>query len=239
MFLAWRSGLEAAHRAWEKTPERDKDNALLMGFALTEAQGWLAKRKYNIRKADQTFIVESLKSARRRRHRVQALVGALFLAMAANPAAWLNQDWLKEETYAITSMTVLTTAQERALMAGAAFKECSNCPEMIVVAAGQFMMGSPAGQGSDAERPAHEVTIAKPFAVAKFELTFDEWDACAVHGDCALHIGDSGWGRGRRPAINVSWDDAQTYVKWLSRMTGKTISAAVRGRVRIRGARRD
>ena len=65
------------------------------------------------------------------------------------------------------------------------------------------------------------MTIAKPFAVAKFELTFDEWDACAAHGDCAQHVSDNGWGRGRRPVINVSWDDAQTYVKWLSRITGK------------------
>ena len=92
---------------------------------------------------------------------------------------------------------------------------------MIVVPPGRFLMGSPAGQGSDTERPAHEVTIAKPFAVAKFALTFDEWDACAAHGNCAQHVSDSGWGRGQRPAINVSWDDAQTYVKWLSRITGR------------------
>ena len=77
------------------------------------------------------------------------------------------------------------------------------------------------GLGQADERPQHEVTIAKPFAVAKFELTFDEWDACVVHGDCAPHLSDSGWGHGRRPAINVSWDDAQTYVKWLSRITSK------------------
>jgi formylglycine-generating enzyme required for sulfatase activity len=67
----------------------------------------------------------------------------------------------------------------------------------------------------------HDVTIAKPFAVSKFELTFDEWDACAAHGDCDPHVSASGWGRGRQPAINVSWDDTQIYVKWLSRITGK------------------
>ena len=82
-------------------------------------------------------------------------------------------------------------------------------------------MGSPEGQGADSERPQHDVTIAKPFAVAKFALTFDEWDACAAHGDCAAHVSDSGWARGRHPAINVNWDDAQTYVNWLSRITGK------------------
>ncbi len=91
---------------------------------------------------------------------------------------------------------------------------------MVVVPAGRFLMGSPAGQGND-ERPAHEVTIARPFAVAKFALTFDEWDACAARGGCRPDVSDSGWGRGRRPVINVSWDDAQAYVKWLSRVTGK------------------
>jgi Sulfatase-modifying factor enzyme 1 len=74
---------------------------------------------------------------------------------------------------------------------------------------------------ADHEAPPHEVTIAKPFAVAKFDVTFDEWDACATHGDCDPHISASDWGRGRQPAINVSWDDAQRYVAWLSRVTGK------------------
>ena len=92
---------------------------------------------------------------------------------------------------------------------------------MIVAPAGRFLMGSPAGQGSDNERPQHEVKIATPFAVAKFALTFEEWDACVSYGDCDPRVGDSGWGRGRRPAIHVTWDDAQTYVRWLSRITGK------------------
>ena len=75
-------------------------------------------------------------------------------------------------------------ARERALKPGDPFKECADCPEMIVVPAGRFALGSPTGQGDDSERPAHEVTIAKPFAAAKFKRTFDEWDACAAHGGC-------------------------------------------------------
>ena len=54
------------------------------------------------------------------------------------------------------------------------------------------------------------MTIARPFAVSKFELTFAEWDSCAAHGDCDPLISDAGWGRGRRPVIYVTWDDAQT-----------------------------
>jgi formylglycine-generating enzyme required for sulfatase activity len=121
----------------------------------------------------------------------------------------------------ITESSPLTEAQERALKPGDSFKECRDCPEMIVVPAGRFMMGSSEGQGNDSERTRHEVTIAKPFAVSKFAVTFDEWDACVGQGDCAKAVGDSGWGRGRRPVINVSWNDAQTYVKWLVKATGK------------------
>jgi formylglycine-generating enzyme required for sulfatase activity len=71
------------------------------------------------------------------------------------------------------------------------------------------------------EGPPHPVTIAQPFAVAKFELTFAEWDTCVYYGDCDPRISDNGWGRDRQPVTNVSWDDAQRYVEWLNRMTGK------------------
>jgi formylglycine-generating enzyme required for sulfatase activity len=167
------------------------------------------------------YIVRSRKAARRRKLRAQALVGVLVAALAVGAAAWWRQEWLKEETYALLNVTALKPAQERALKAGDSFKECGDCPEMVVVPAGRFMMGSPEGQGYDYERPRHEVTIARPFAVAKFTVTFDDWDACTAHGACAPHESDSGWGRGRRPVIYVSWDDAQNYVKWLSGITGK------------------
>ena len=71
------------------------------------------------------------------------------------------------------------------------------------------------------EGPQHNVIFAKHFAVSKFEATFAEWDACVAHGDCPSDIGDEGYGRGRQPVINVSWDDAKIYTAWLSRMTGK------------------
>ena len=71
-------------------------------------------------------------------------------------------------------------------------------------------------------RPQHMVTIARPFAVGRFEVTFDEWDACVANGGChGYKPPDEGWGRGRRPVINVSWDDATAYADWLSKKTGK------------------
>ena len=57
--------------------------------------------------------------------------------------------------------------------------------------------------------------------MAKFQLTFDEWDTCVAYGDCPQGVGDGGFGRGQRPVIFVTWDDAQRYAAWLSKMTGK------------------
>ena len=98
--------------------------------------------------------------------------------------------------------------------------------------AGSFTMGSPESEKerrSD-EGPQRRVTFARQFAVGKFAVTFDEWDACVADGGCnGYRPADEGWGRGKRPAINVSWDDAKAYVAWLSRKTGKTYRLLSRG----------
>jgi formylglycine-generating enzyme required for sulfatase activity len=86
-------------------------------------------------------------------------------------------------------------------------------------------MGSPEAEEShlDVEEPQHSVMFALPFAAGAFAVTFEEWDACVADGGCGgYRPSDQGWGRGRRPVINVSWHDAQFYVAWLSRRTGKT-----------------
>ena len=107
--------------------------------------------------------------------------------------------------------------------AGRIFQDCDACPEMVVVPAGSFMMGdNEPGYEYDSERPLHQVTIAQPFAVGKYEVTFAEWEACVAGGGCnGYRPDDEGWGRGRRPVIHVSWEDAQNYVRWLSEETGK------------------
>ena len=74
----------------------------------------------------------------------------------------------------------------------------------------------------DQEGPQHEVTISKPFAVSRFPVTFEEWDAAVAAGGVKHKPEDQGWGRGRRPVINVSWDDiTKDYLPWLNRMTGQ------------------
>ena len=84
-------------------------------------------------------------------------------------------------------------------------------------------MGSPSGEkGRDNdEEPVHNATIGEAFAVGVYEVTFDEWDACHRSGGCSHNPDDEGWGRGRRPVIDVSWQDAQDYVRWLSKETGE------------------
>jgi formylglycine-generating enzyme required for sulfatase activity len=101
---------------------------------------------------------------------------------------------------------------------GNIFRDCADCSELVVVPSGSFNMGST----SDYENPVHRVTIAKPFAIGRREVTFEEWDKCAEAGGCKYRPSDRDWGRGDRPVINVSWVDAKAFVAWLSQKTGQT-----------------
>ena len=112
--------------------------------------------------------------------------------------------------------------QAERLVAQGIFRDCPGCPAMVEIPPGSFMMGSPATERGrdDDEGPRHRVTIASPFAVGVYEVTFAEWEACMEGGGCQ-DVDDEGWGRGTRPVINVSWEDAQGYVRWLSQETGQ------------------
>ena len=112
----------------------------------------------------------------------------------------------------------------KAAAPGRRFRDCAECPELVVVPSGSYRMGSPSGESGrfDTEGPVHRVRIGRPFAVGVYEVTFGEWDACVSGRGCGgYRPGDRGWGRGRRPVVNVSWDDAKAYVDWLSGKTGE------------------
>ena len=107
---------------------------------------------------------------------------------------------------------------------GETFQDCEACPQMVVVPAGSFMMGSPSDEAErrESEGPQHQVTISQPFAVGMYEVTFAEWDACVSDGGCnGYRPDDEGWGREQRPVIYVNWEDTQAYMRWLSQHTGQ------------------
>ena len=112
----------------------------------------------------------------------------------------------------------------RSLPPGTVFRDCAVCPEMVVVPAGSFLMGSLPDEKHRIkwEDPRRRVTIPRPLAVGRYEVTFAEWDACLADGGCAGHRPfDWYWGRGRRPVTNVSWEDAKAYLRWLTQRTGR------------------
>jgi len=93
----------------------------------------------------------------------------------------------------------------------------SQGPEMISIAAGSFLMGN---NDDSLTKPVHNVTIPKPFAISKYEITFEDYDIFAQATKRTLPD-DNNWGRGNRPVINVSFNDAKAYTQWLSDTTGK------------------
>jgi len=99
-------------------------------------------------------------------------------------------------------------------------KDGSLGPKMVWMPTGQFRMGDLTGKGEEDERPAHTVKITQAFAIGQYEVTFDEYDKFALATQRELPD-DKGWGRGKRPVINVSWKDAVAYAQWLSAQTGK------------------
>jgi formylglycine-generating enzyme required for sulfatase activity len=305
-FLAWKTGLERDHRRWEAAPAASKDDALLMGFALVQAQGWLDKRADDLSQAVREFVVRSgevdserreaarqleirrikadeelarlraEKDAREQRERADAeaearreaellawgahrrvrlltdLVSVLgviafiaimfasawlvtelewYTAMRAQvrpylryPRELLNWHWTMKP-YIVKQVRpyVLTAEREQALKPKDSFRECAeHCPEMVVVPAGQFVIGSPTEEKGPHDGPQDRVVVVKPFAVSKFEVTMDQWKACVAIGGCARNApASSRTGQGTAPANWVNWNDAKQYVAWLSRITDK------------------
>ena len=118
----------------------------------------------------------------------------------------------------ISDRIVVAATSAPAPEPGELLRDCPDCPEMVVVPPGDFEMGS---SDSPFEKPPHQVTIAKSFAIGRREINFREWDACVAAGGCKAIGDDRGWGRGEQPVVNLSWDDARAFVIWLSQKTGR------------------
>jgi formylglycine-generating enzyme required for sulfatase activity len=115
----------------------------------------------------------------------------------------------------------VATLPASAMRAGEASKDCPECPELVPVPTGDFEMGTTPGSFTS-DAPRRSVSITKNFSIGRQEITFAQWEACVADNGCAgYNPADEGWGKGNRPAINISWKDAQRYIEWLSKKTGK------------------
>lgn len=197
----------------------------------------------NIEQKVQTFAILSHEA---RRKRLMGRIGlGVGVAAAAAGLAFLSpmaidflakQEFLRPqaaaapEAGATTDARAAPSAEKAAADAatppaapgpGDVFKDCDACPEMVILPAGQFQMGAPPGErgSSDVERPVRTIRIA-PIAVSKYEITYEQYDACASAGGCnGFYPPERGGGRGRRPVVGVAWRDAQAYVTWLNAAT--------------------
>jgi formylglycine-generating enzyme required for sulfatase activity len=177
--------------------------------------------------------LEQARAALRKTQRAQRAIGVLLAGIFVGMLGVMNQTFVLRQVNWFWTMrpfmmanfrpNVLSPVQERALRPGQEFRECGkDCQTMVVVPAGSFVMGSP-----DVERgrrrnegPRQQIEIAGQFAVSKYPVTFAEWDACTAVGGCPK-LADSSLGRGTKPVINVTWEEANKYAEWLSRMTGQ------------------
>jgi len=143
----------------------------------------------------------------------------LIAAVNAETAAETANDEITQEVAPSASEAVLGDAFKTNT-----FKDCQQCPEMASLPAGSFQMGAAPGETarSASESPQRQVTIDNSIALGVREVTYEQWDACVADGGCAHAPPDHGWGRGVRPVVSVSFEDAQAYAAWLSKKTGQT-----------------
>jgi|CXWL01.1.fsa_nt_gi formylglycine-generating enzyme required for sulfatase activity/energy-coupling factor transporter ATP-binding protein EcfA2 len=198
-FLVWQQRLNVMKKEWEAT-QRSAD-LLLRGLPLRDALEWLKKKPASFSPDERAYITAS----QNRRTRVLAVV-----AIGAGVVLWLTggTTWLWQKGY---------TVDQAILKVESLVHSIHVSPQMVQIPAGTFQMGDVEQLGESWRNPVHPVTI-KAFAMSKYEVTFDEYDRFSI-AEGRLFSNDQGWGRGWRPVINVSWDEAKAYASWLSKQT--------------------
>jgi len=246
-FLGWRSGVEIARKAWEKTEDAAKPEALLMGVALAQSQSWSASRRPDLATADIAFIEASLRrdNARRRRlQRVRAQIYALLVGIIIIMGGVIEWDSIAPHWHWYTKSLPLKWANfdghglkpeaEKVLEPGSHFQECAGnvCPWMTVVPAGFFTRDTKYNDEDEDEdyRASQSVFVPKFAVSSRPSISFAYWQDCTFTRACS-----DIW-RPRHPRVEpyyssfssrdrrlfVSWADSKQYADWLSRMTGRT-----------------
>lgn len=200
LFLVWQQRLRQSVSQYEER-ER-KSDFLLRGFPLTEALEWQKKKPNSFTPSERQFIKASQNQALRGRI-VTATVVSLVLVLMTGTT------WLAQKGYRLVHAQLLVQS-----LKGNIHVEPQ---KMTRISGGTFQQGNL--EQLQTSQPVHSVRI-KPFALSKHEVTFEEYDRFAIATGRQVP-NDSGWGRGRRPVINVSWRDAKAYAAWLSEKTGK------------------
>lgn len=200
-FLVWQQRLNTTIKEWNKN--RQSPDLLLRGLPLREAAAWLKQQPDAFTPDERVFVTVS--QHRKAKERVITALGAGLVLWLISGTTWLWQKGYDLDQAALKIESLVHSIHVPS--------------QMVQIPGGTFQMGDVEKLGDAWRNPAHPVTI-KAFAMSQYEVTFEEYDRFAI-AEGKLLPGDQGWGRGYRPVINVSWDDAKAYVKWLSEQTGK------------------
>lgn len=205
-FLAWQQRLNAMRKEWDKS-QRSAD-LLLRGLPLREAVDWLKKRPDYFSSDEGQFVTASQDRKTRERMASTLVVGLVLMVIGGTTWIWL------------VGVTEGLTVEQAILKLRSTVTSIYKEPvEMLKVSPGSFQQGDIHHKGNQTEQPVRKVTI-KPFALGKYEVTFEEYDRFAIA--TGRHLpNDFQWGRGRRPVIDVSWGNAKAYADWLSEQTDK------------------
>ena len=219
-----------------------------------ERLGARADLAAHIDPADREYLAACGKAeaaAKGRRRFAQALIYLLLVGIIAGLVGWINQGYIKEQMNWFATMRpymhaqvrpyVLTAEAESALKPRSVFRECAkDCPEMVVVPAGELTIGSAVSEAGryDDESPQHLVTIAKPFAVSKYPVTFSDWEACVSVGGCPRGLRQRLWAGSSLARHQRQLERGEAICGVVVTHDNQTLPSAHRNRMGICGARR-